>query len=85
MEIDNEVCDNEDTPQMSVDDDISILSHIQRYVFDKIIEALENTKAPRCFYIDGQGERGKSFLLNFIINHMEIINVKVTSVAWIDK
>ena len=58
------------------------LSSRQQYVFDKIIQARRNAESHRYFFIDGPGESGKSFLLNYIINHMNNINVKVTSVAW---
>ena len=39
--------------------DTSILSNRGRNVFDEIIEDLENTKAPRRFFIDGTEGSGK--------------------------
>ena len=82
MDIDNQICDNINPTSTQMDTDISTLSNRQQYIFDCIILALENPEAPRYFFIDGPGGSGKSFLLNHIINHMDTINVKVTSVAW---
>ena len=81
MDIDNDISNDMDTLQMPENNISNTLSSRQQYVFDKIIQALENTEAHRYVFIDGPGGSGKSFLLNYIINHMDNINAKVTSVA----
>ena len=82
VDIDIELDVNIDNTQLTyINNDINILSNRQRYVFDKLLHALDNTGAQRCFFIDGPGRSGKLFLLNCIINYMETINIKVTRVA----
>ena len=55
------------------------LSNKQRESFNKIMESIndKNYNYKKCFFIDGPGGSGKSYLLNSLITHLNNENINV--------
>ena len=64
---------------------INSLSTKQRKIFDTVMNRLKNVinyKNNKCYFIDGPGGSGKSYLLNTIITYLNQESISVLSVAW---
>lgn len=76
----------EQSMELNVFHDITLLSNKQREIFITIKESIENIDKNdnhnKCFFIDGPGGSRKSFLLNSLILYLKQSNISVLPVAW---
>ncbi|RWS27879.1 uncharacterized protein B4U80_03589 [Leptotrombidium deliense] len=60
----------------------SSLNNDQRNVFDSISAALDKNCCSNCFYIDGPGGVGKTYLYRCLMHYMNVKGKKVFTIAW---
>ena len=60
---------------------VETLTDEQRYVLDQVVDAIENDDGVKCFFLDGPGGSGKTYLYNILIQYLRSQGNKVLAYA----
>ena len=75
------VVDHCNEASMHINDRIKSFTNAQSIIFNSILNAV-NGNGNKCFFIDGPGGSGKSYILNTRIAYLKNNKINVLPVAW---
>ena len=64
-----------------VERQVDSLNQEQRLIYDRVMAALASEESNKCFFLDGPGGSGKTYLLNTIMQALRVRNVVAQSFA----
>ena len=65
----------------AVKSQVTSLNREQRFIFERIMAALQSVHGNKCFFLDGPGGSGKTYLLNVLMGSLRVHNIIAQSFA----